>query len=407
MQRVRMSLPYFERYGWQAEVVTVDERYADLPKDELLLEGLPENLKIYKVKALPKKITSRFGLGSIALRSLFFFRATVNDLLKRNHYDLIYFSTTQFPVCVLGVYWKRKFGVPFVIDFQDPWHSEYYRDKPKEQQPPKYWLSYRLNKWLEPIAANHADGLISVSQGYLEDMERRYPRVRLIPSSVITFGAFDQDLVIAEKHCALFPHLLDADSINIVYVGRGGADMHRSIKPVFRVLLEGIAADSRFERFKFYFIGTSYAPSGHGTPSVLPLAVAMGLEKHVVEITDRVGFYHALCLLGRSNALFVPGSDDANYTASKIFPYLSTRKPLLAVFKRQSSVIDILKQYGARHVFDADLPDISRIKAFLTQLLHKEIPAEIYHADAIDFYSAQRMTERQCLLFDEIIHGKT
>lgn len=406
MQRVRMSLPYFERYGWRAEVVTVDERYADLPKDELLMEGLPENLKLYKVRALKKNITTRFGLGSIALRSLFFFRTAVNDLLKRNHYDLVYFSTTQFPVCVLGAYWKRKFGVPFVIDFQDPWHSEYYRDKPKGQRPPKYWLSYFLNRWLEPIAVNHADGLISVSQGYLEDLGKRYPRVRAIPSSVITFGAFEHDLAIAEKHCALFPRLLDVSSINIVYVGRGGADMHRSIRPVFQAFLEGLAVNPLFSQFKFYFIGTSYAPSGKGTRSIIPLAFAMGLEKYVVETTDRIGFYHALCLLGQSDALFVPGSDDANYTASKMFPYLSTRRPLLAVFKRQSSVVTILKQYGVRHVFDTDLPDISRIKAFLVQLLQPERPAETYHADAINFYSAQQMTERQCLLFDKVIDEK-
>jgi len=69
MQRVRMSLSYFTENGWDAEVVMVDERYSDMQWDNLLLQSVPSNIKIHKVKALAKKWTSRFGLGSIALRS--------------------------------------------------------------------------------------------------------------------------------------------------------------------------------------------------------------------------------------------------------------------------------------------------------------------------------------------------
>ena len=149
MQRVRMSLPYFQTYGWEAEVVAVDPACTDLPQDRLLLESIPEGIKIHLVKALGKKWTSRLGFGSISYRSWWFFKKKVNEILKKKRFDLIYFSTTQFQVCTLGAYWKEKFKIPYVIDMQDPWHSEYYQDKPKKQQPPKYWLSYRLNKFLE------------------------------------------------------------------------------------------------------------------------------------------------------------------------------------------------------------------------------------------------------------------
>src|ERR1700761_6102280 len=155
MHRVRMSLPYFKQFGWEAEVVTVDESYSQITKDELLLQSVPPEITIHKVKALNKKVAARLGLGNIALRSLWFYRQKVNAILKEKKVDLVYFSTTQFPVCVLGAYWKRKFGIPYVIDMQDPWHSDYYKDKPKQQRPPKYWFSYRLNKYLEPKAMRH------------------------------------------------------------------------------------------------------------------------------------------------------------------------------------------------------------------------------------------------------------
>lgn len=169
MQRIRMSLPFYCEAGWEAEVVTVDERYSDLPVDELLLQSLPADIKIHKVKALDKKWTAKLGLGSLALRSIWFYRKKVNKLLKQKHFDLVFFSTTQFPICILGSYWKRQFGVPYVIDMQDPWHSDYYLDKSKNQRPKKYWFSYRLHRYLEPIAMKHVSGLISVSKAYIDN----------------------------------------------------------------------------------------------------------------------------------------------------------------------------------------------------------------------------------------------
>ena len=147
-----MSLPYFKQFDWEAEIVTVKSVYSDLVKDSLLIKSIPKDIKVHNVKALSKKWTSRFGLGSIALRSLWFYFTYVSKLLSSQHYDLIYFSTTQYPVCILGLYWKKRFKVPYVIDIQDPWHTDYYNNKPKSERPPKYWFSYRLNKLLEPIA---------------------------------------------------------------------------------------------------------------------------------------------------------------------------------------------------------------------------------------------------------------
>ena len=107
MQRVRMSLPYFKELGWEAEVVTIRIEHSDLVKDPLLHDLLPTDLKVHAVAALPKRLTSKVGLGSIAIRSLLFYKRKVNQLLKNKKYDLIFFSTTQFPVCILGVIGKE------------------------------------------------------------------------------------------------------------------------------------------------------------------------------------------------------------------------------------------------------------------------------------------------------------
>ena len=404
MQRVRMSLPYLADLGWYAEIVTVAPEYTDLPQDELLLQSVPASVKIYYVKALRKSITAKAGLGSIALRSLWYYKQKINDILKQTPFDLIYFSTTQFPVCILGAYWKRRFGIPYVIDMQDPWHSDYYIGKPKDQRPPKYWFAYRLNKYLEPVAIKNTDGLISVSAGYIDQLKLRYPKIKKIPSAVITFGAFAPDLKIARDNQQRFIPLLDAGYINIVYVGRGGRDMHKAIQPVFEAFKAALQNNQiRFSKVKFHFIGTSYAPSGHGIPTILPLAERCGIGESVVEITDRISYYHALLTLQQADALFIPGSDDPQYTASKIFPSLLTGKPALAVFNKASSAISIMREYGVQHVYNYEDVISADLSAFFDQLVNGSFDEVNYNADALKKYSAAEMTRAQCILFDKII----
>jgi len=409
MQRVRMSLPYFAGEGWNVEVVMVDEHYADIQIDLLLLQSIPNDIKIHKVKALNKQWTSKLGLGSIVLRSLGFYRHQVNRLLKNGKFDLIYFSTTQFPVCILGAYWKKKFGIPYIIDMQDPWHSDYYQNKPQAQKPPKYWFSYRLNKYLEPIAIKNVDGLISVSEGYIDTLKNRYPAIKNRPSAVITFGAFEPDLSIARENQTEFASLLDTRFINIVYTGRGGADMHQAIIPVFEAFKKGLSdkENTFYSRLKFYFIGTSYASAGQGKPTILPLAQQYGVADHVVEISDRISYYHTLLTLQQASALFIPGSDDPQYTASKIYPYLLTQKPLLAIFNGQSSAIPILREYSLKHVYDYETVTETNITDFFSELNNSDSELPLYNQEAINKYSAQQMTVNQCQLFNQVLNRKS
>jgi hypothetical protein len=407
MQRVRMSLPYFRQFGWDAEIVTVDPKYSEISKDELLVRTIPVGIKIHLVKAFDKKLTSKFGLGSIALRSLWFYRKKINQLLKTGHFDLIYFSTTQFPVCILGAYWKKRFKIPYVIDMQDPWFSDYYEDKPSEQRPAKYWFSFWLNKYLEPKAMRHVDGLISVSEKYMTDLKERYPVIKDIPAETITFGAFEPDHAIAEKNKSLFDPILNPATRNIVYIGRGGADMHAAVSILFKAFKAGLEkTPGLFNKIRLYFIGTSYAPTGYGVPTISPLAKQFGIEDNVIEITDRISYYHTLLTLQQADALFIPGSDDPKYTASKIYPYILTGKPLLAIFNPQSSAIDTLREYGVKHVYDYAENNDSEICAFLKQVAEGTVATENYNSETIKRYSAENMTRRQCELFDKLILNK-
>lgn len=410
MQRIRMSLPFFADFGWAAEVVIVDAIHSDINKDDLLLQSIPQNIKVHSVNAFSKKYTSKIGLGSLALRSLWFYKQKVNQLLNLKKYDLIYFSTTQFPVCILGAYWKNKFNIPYVTDMQDPWHSKYYQNKPKNQQPPKYWFSYRLNKFLEPLAMKAVGGLISVSDAYILTLQSRYANIKNIPTATITFGAFDKDFEIAAHNKALAPSVIkpQLNILNLVYIGRGGTDMQAATGLLFNAFLIGLKTYPKiFNRFKIHFLGTSYAPNGHGKPSIQPLANEIGLSNYVIEQTDRLPFYQTLNTLKAADVLFIPGSDDAQYTASKIYPYLMAQKPLISIFHPNSSAAKIIKEceVGLPLTFDMEEDYISKnIVNYLLAVAESSIITLAPNPQVFQKYSAKNMTKLQVELFERVLN---
>ena len=406
MHRVRHSVGYFEDFGWKPTVVSVVEKFVEGVEEPLLLKSLPIGLKIIKVKAFSSKWTRKIGLGALALRSLYFYFKEVNTILKKESFNLIYFSTTQFPVLILGRYWKWKYKIPYIIDMQDPWHSTYYQDKPRSERPKKYWFSYNLNKYLEPIAMKDCDGLISVSEAYILELRNRYPNLLNKPSSVITFGAFEKDMELA-KTVTSERYLQDKNLKYILYVGRGGFDMQSAITLIFQAFKSGLTEKPEiYSQFRFVFIGTSYAPKGQGKKTIEPIAERIGLVNYVEEYTDRVPYYEGLSLLQKADLLFIPGSDDPAYTASKLYPYILSNKPMVSIFHPSSSAIDILRETKSGVVCTLNEGIEEMYKKFDSLL--KSVNENSFHSqtewNAFEKYGAREMTKRQVDLFNLVVN---
>jgi hypothetical protein len=410
LHRVRHSLPHFETYGWDAEVWRVDPDLVERDRDPLLVDTLPEDTAIRTVGALDPDRTRLVGLGSLPLRSLPFYLWQGTQRLAQGDVDLVYFSTTAFPVMILGRYWKWRFGVPYVIDMQDPWHTDYYVEKPKEEQPPKFWFSYRLNKYLEPVAMRGVDGIVSVSQGYCDTLQDRYDNVTPDMCEVIPFGAAEVDFEVMEDSGVTQPFVDPTDNtIDVVYAGRGGHDMETAARGIFGALRRGREEQPElFGRVRMHFVGTSYAPAGEGEKTLEPIAEEYGVADAVTERTDRIPYFQSLRLLRDADHLVVPGSDDPDYTASKLYPYILSERPVLAVFNENSSVVEILRKTEAgTAVTFGGLIDLEVLE-------HKVLSAwkpmleRLPYSPGTDWksfhpYTAEAMTQRQVEVFERVV----
>jgi hypothetical protein len=75
-----------------------------------------------------------------------------------------------------------------------------------------------------------------------------------------------------------------------------------------------------------------------------------------------VPYFDALYYLRHAQALIAIGSNDPSYSASKIFPCLLARRPLLLIFHEQSLVLKLAEQLsaGVRFAFSKS-PDLAAI----------------------------------------------
>jgi hypothetical protein len=411
MHRVRQSLPYFRELGWEPVVVVVDPAYVEQGQDPLLLDTVPEDVEVIRVKAFSTKYTRKLGLGSLALRSIWFYYREVSRLLKKREFDLVYFSTTMFPLPVLGRIWNRKFGIPYVIDMQDPWHTEYYLNKSKEERPPKYWFVYPLGKYSERFAMKKVNGIIAVSDAYTKTLQSRYPNISSDLCMTLTFGAFaiDFEVLTSQNFVNEFFSKND-DNLNILYIGRGGYDMKRAVRLVFKALKIGLEHEfSSFSKVKMFFIGTNYGSGKDGIKYFEQVAASEGVDKYVYEQTQRIPYFQTLFLLKQADLLFIPGSDSDEYTASKIFPYILSERKIMAIFNKKSSVVRIFEEVCDAKVWSfgktekQDQVIISEINNFLKSAISMKNAHQKIDDDKFEKYSALTMAIAQANFFNQII----
>ena len=409
MHRVRISAAHFRTFGWNPVVLAVAPEYVEGVQEPLLLQTLGPDAAVVRVRAVPARCTRPFGIGNLGLRALPFLYAAGCRLIREHAADLVYFSTTMFPVVPLGRLWKRRLGVPFVVDMQDPWLSDYHRDRPDAVKPPKYRAALRMHAWLEPWTMPEAGGLIAVSADYIDTLRRRYPALENVPAAVLPFGAAPADFEVVRRQPQPNRFFQPDGSLHGVYVGRGGADMAPALRILFGAFQAGLREQPRlFSKVRLHFIGTDYAPAGRARKTILPVAEEFGLARFVAEHPARIPYFEGLQLLLDSDFLIVPGSDDPQYTASKIYPYILARKPLVAVFHRRSSVCGVLRQTGAAQPVAFDPANAAeaysaQLLGLWTDLLERLPFVPRVDWDAFAPYSAVETARRQCALFSQVL----
>src|SRR5712692_4098845 len=409
-QRVRMSLPHLAEFGWRATVLAVSPEHVEGLQDPLLLETVPKSTRVVRAGALSAKRTRPFGVGNLALRAFPFLKRAGDRLLSTEHFDLVFFSTTAFPVMALGRRWLKRWRVPYVLDFQDPWLSDYFIGR--TDTPPgghfRYGLSRKLAQLLEPYTVRKASHIITVSPAYRESLLQRYSWLSSNRFTILPFGAAENDFQLLSS-LGLRQKVFDPKDgkRHWVYVGAGGVAMALSVRSFLQALgrVRRNGGGRELENLMIHFVGTDYAAGDRARETFRPIAEECGVADIVQEIPNRIPYFEALKCLADAEALIVPGSDDQGYTASKICAYIMANKPMLAIFHEKSSVADILRATNAGTLVTfKDSSELERMTCEIEARWFKSArQAPAIKDDALEPYLARKMTRRQCAVFDQCV----
>ncbi len=416
--RSRFFTDHLREFGWEPVVIATAPEFYEWstdPENERLLRG---DYEIIRTAALRASWTRKLGIGDLGLRSLWHTWRALSALVKRRRVDMLLITVPPFYPMILGRLANIRFGLPYIIDYQDPYVTDYYKTVAPEQRPPKWRMARAVAGMVEPFAIRRAAHLVSVDAAYLQDLPDRYSWISPEDITGIQLGIEPADFVHLRAHPRKNSIFDRNDGLrHISYVGRGGPDMLQALRVLFLSVRKLAEVDPELMRpVRFHFVGTNYATGNMIRELVMPLASELKVDRFVDEHPGRVAYLEALQILLDSTALLVLGSTSSHYSASKLFPYILANRPLLPIFHAASSVVRILEETraGRAIVFDdeASLEEAqSQVEFRLRELLGCPLDAQpSTDWEAFEPYTARSVCEALARVFEQaytVIPSKT
>ncbi len=349
--RVRLLAPHLAGFGWEPTVVTVEPEAYEGRLDPDLAALVPDSLRVVRAHAWSPRWTRPLGFGDLGLRAwLGLYRTCVRELTAGT-FDALFITIYPVYAALLGPIMKRRFGVPVVLDYQDPWVGAWgltVGGGPGGAPDRRSRLSRRLGLLLEPWAVAAADGITAVSELTYERVFERLPRRAEVVTAALPLGFEPADMARALDR-PWRNRWFDPDDghVHLCYVGTLLPAGMETLAAFFAAVA-GLraAAPGSYARLRLHFFGTSNQTARGVVERVMPAARAAGVDDRVDEHPARLDYLDALSVLDAAGAVLLLGSTERHYTASKLYPALLARRPLLALFHEESSVTSILRRFA-------------------------------------------------------------
>ena len=315
--RARLWSRYLPEFGWEPVVVTGDPaRYEERPDPDLEHLVAPD-VQVIHAPTMPTRPVRL--VGDIGVRAFWGCYRVLAGLAAQGRIDFVMVTIPSNFLAPVGRLIRRRHGVPFGIDYQDPWINRW----PGVDVPfSRAWASYRLSTLLEPWAVKDASLITGMAPGYISGMLERNPKVgetAVVASMPMGIAPEDYELV---RNLDRRPFLFQPEDgcFHMIYAG--------ALLPAGIVVLDAFLAGLKelkavspdvASRLRVHFIGTGSSPDDRAGHQVRPRAERMGVGDLVEEQPQRIGYVDALNHLARSDAVLVMGSTEAHYTPSKVF----------------------------------------------------------------------------------------
>ncbi len=335
VHRARLISNFLHDFGWQPVILTVKSEFYEEKPDFDIVKTVNSQTEVIYTDAKPVK-NPRI-IGDIGLRSFKYLKKEALKIINNQKIDFVWIPIPSFYVALLGRILHKKTGIPYGIDYIDPWVRNISNRKNLRAV-----LSNLLARILEPYAVKKASLISGVSREYYLPVLKRNFKKNLPVDVAMPYGFDPNDHKILLENIK-YPWENYPDCKPIVYAGAFLPLSGYFTELLFKSIRK-LKEENKFNpEIKLFFIGTG----NYTHKSVTEYAKEAGIENTVIEIRERFPYLHILNFLAQSYGVLVIGSTEKHYTASKIFQSLLSKQPVFSIFHSQSSAVEVLKECNA------------------------------------------------------------
>lgn len=367
VQRTAKFVKNMVDFDWEPVVLTIRPRsyYAF---DQSLLKELEErNIRIVRTGSsdptqkvfdqkkirneLIRKILNRFSQTFLLPDNKIFWMKpalkAAREILKAEKFDIIFATAPPYTDFLIGKKLKKEFDIPLILDYRDAWYDDGLSFYPT---PFHRWIV----KSMERKTLHSSDKIITYTRQIKEHILRHYPFLSPDEISIIPHGYDEEDFNVQ------FKSTKSRNKLRITYSGAFYDERTPKffLKAIEKLLYERPDIENQIE---FMFVGNF--------PKYYYQKIQKGKYKSSFIFTGYIDHQTNIKHLLDSDVLWLMIRHSKNphlYATSKLFEYIGTAKPILALVPKNGAAAQILKDYKAAFIVEPD--DVEGIKNALIEI---------------------------------------
>ncbi len=365
VQRTLKFVRHLPSFGWQSTVLTSASRY--WMEDESLSREIPSEAQVTRVRAWGMRIVQRGvradaatlarSLSSVARARALSRWLLVPDaywnwvlpahraaerILAQQPHDAMISTSSPDSAHLLALWIARRRRIPWIADLRDPWTQ-------RLSYAPPTPLHDALHRALERRVLLSADHVVVTSPETRDDYLRRTPKLDPSRISVVTNGFDEEDFVRAAELAARAPDLTAETRGSILHAGQ--LNPERPIEP-FLQGLRIVAARRSQNAPDTVFLGGHYDADAAAVRR-------LGLEDCVRFLPPKPHTESVAALLDARILLLLEHDSPRGrlILPGKIFEYLRSGRPILALVPGEGAAARMIREQGAGRVADPSRPE--------------------------------------------------
>lgn len=394
-QRAVKFVKYLPKFGWQPVVLTARFLYRS-PHDPSYLRDIPKGVAVHKVfnpeptALLPWRIKSFLDdLFLVPDDKIFWLPFAVRaglKIIKREGVNVIFATGNPWTALLVGQRLKELAKIPLVVDLRDPWTQNINRSWHDEAR-------YKREVQLESQVLRVADHIITVSEPIKEMLTNAYPFVagRI---SVIMNGYDSEDFA---KGYQTFDSQ-NAQREKMLITNHGSFYGYELLEAFLKALQEIFREKPELkEKIEVRFIG------GWGHKVIKRLIAQLDLKSNV-KVMKYVEHSQNIRYLIDSDLLLLLIRPQKYAYSAKIFEYLASGKPILALVPPDGVAAELIRQTNSGLVIEPE--DIQAIRQGILHFYALWEQGSLLPAvnwDIVQQFERSRLTQQLAQILDKVV----